>query len=622
MPPEYDKGTVEPRFEGDEALPWELWGSRTVLFFVYDFWFRIAAVGFVVLLVLLGLLLPSIWLVSPPGFLPVVRVSGLDKLQAWQLGRTALAHAAESRFEDSMHAWRGAILNMPCDPALHRGSLTTLIHQDHPSREFLGLGIQNSSWLLRLTRTNRAELELVSEFYEKYELHGWNIRTLGQDGVELTASMAKRLMKAYFLTGDMTQFGVQWQQRKGEMEGDPSLQVYLAAWRLGWGLPSEATEARDAMKRFQNEPTQRLLAHRLSLQAAYAHADLSGYESSLTVLKELHADRIKDHVNLWRLLAHSQRREEAVGEARAFVTPASTPSEAQDLASAFNQLGMQDIALALLEKTTREYPWSGELWALWADILISQKRWDDLRTLALNLRVDPASRDVIGGFAYYLEGLAHWHTQHPERANVSFAKASSGPFDTPLRAYMAAVGMNRLGQSVPAADLLKKAEGTFTNQASFYNQLTIASFQGRLAETLLPAAEKAYQLDPRNRSYANNYAAALLCTRQRPAEALQITLRLLNANPKNPGARINHALALCQNARHEDAARMLEGLNPEQLLPEAVSSLNLAWFEIHVARGDFIQARRVRGHFALNTVFPNQAQWIEQTTARFPVPKG
>lgn len=622
MPPEYDKGTVEPRFEGDKTLPWELWGSRTVLFFFHDFWFRIAAGGFVLLLVLLGLLLPRIWRVSPPGFLPVVRVSGLDKLQAWQLGRTALAHAAEGQFEDSIHAWRGAILNMPCDPALHRGSLTTLIRQDRPRREFLGLGIHNSSWLLRLTQTNRADLELVSEFHEKYENHGWIIRTLGQGGMELTASMAKRLMKAYFLTGDMTQFGVQWQQRKGEMQGDPALQVFLTAWRLGWGLPSEATEARAAMKRFQNEPTQRLLAHRLSMQAAYAHADLSGYESSLAVLKELHEDRIKDHVNLWRLLAHSHRKEEAIREAQAFVTPASTPSDAQDLASAFNQLGMQDIALTLLEKTTREYPRSGELWALWADILITQKRWDELRTLALNLRVDLASRDVLGGFSYYLEGLAHWHTQHPERADESFAKASSGPFDTPLRAYMAAVGMTRLGHSVPAADLLKKAEGTFTNQASFYHQLTIASFQGRLAETLLPAAEKAYQLDPENRSYANNYAAALLCTRQRPAEALQITLRLLHINPNNPGARINHALALCQNARHEDAAKLLEGLNPDQLLPEGVNSLNLAWFEIHASRGDFTQARRVRDHFALNTVFPNQAQWIEQTTARFPVPKG
>lgn len=622
MPPEYENRSVEPTFEGDKTLPWNFWGRRTVLFLFHDFWFRIAAVGLVFLLVFLALFLPKIWEVSPPGFLPLVKVSGLDRLQSWQLRRTALVHAREGRFEDSMAAWRGAILNMPCDVTLHRGSLATLIQQPHPRREFLALGIHDANWLLRLTRTNLADLELVSEFYEKYEIHDWLTRALSREGLELTPAMARRLMRASFLTGDMAQFGAQWRRHKAAAEGDVTMEVYLAAWRLGWGLPSEAAESRSAMNRFQGDPTRRLLAHQLNLQAAYANADLGGYERSLGVLKELHADRVKDHVNHWRLLAHAQRKPEAERAASAFVTPPATPAEALELAGAYNQLGMQDKAVEFLEKFTREYPWSGELWALLADIFISQKRWDDLRTMALNLRVDPASRDALGGFAYYLEGVSYWNTQQPNLAITAFGKAPSEPFDTPLRAYLAAVGMNRLGQSVPAAELLKKAEGAFTNKASFYFQLTVASFQGRLEETLLPAAEKAYQLDPQNRNYVNNYAAALLCTRQRPSEALQLTLRLLNVNTNNPGARINHALALCQNARHEDAAELLSGLDPERLLPEAVNSLNLAWFEIQAARGNFAEARRLREHLALNTVFPSQARWIEKTTARFPVPKG
>src|SRR5258706_14787160 len=56
---------------------------------LFKFWFRMAFLALVFLMVFLSLFLPKVWRTSPPNFLPVVKVSGLDLVQAWSLQRTA-----------------------------------------------------------------------------------------------------------------------------------------------------------------------------------------------------------------------------------------------------------------------------------------------------------------------------------------------------------------------------------------------------------------------------------------------------------------------------------------------------------------------------------------------------
>ena len=69
------------------------WGSRTFLFLFHDVWFRVFLIGMLAGGALVGLLLPKMWVVTPPDFFPPLKSSGLDLAQAWQLKRKAAKHA-------------------------------------------------------------------------------------------------------------------------------------------------------------------------------------------------------------------------------------------------------------------------------------------------------------------------------------------------------------------------------------------------------------------------------------------------------------------------------------------------------------------------------------------------
>src|SRR5437899_1735838 len=115
------------RFPGPQRLKQKLAAKliyspflRLVLF---NFWFRLAFFCFAGLLIFLALFLPRIWQVTPPGFLPVVTISGLDMAQAWSLKRSALRATSAGNFELAADAWNTAIANNPANPELIRGAL-------------------------------------------------------------------------------------------------------------------------------------------------------------------------------------------------------------------------------------------------------------------------------------------------------------------------------------------------------------------------------------------------------------------------------------------------------------------------------------------------------------------
>src|SRR5687767_1739004 len=78
-------------------------------------WFRRAFLLF--LTVLAGALsfLPKIWVTSPKGFLPVVKISLLDRVQAGSLKRSARKAAAAGRFDEASYAWQAALANNRAD---------------------------------------------------------------------------------------------------------------------------------------------------------------------------------------------------------------------------------------------------------------------------------------------------------------------------------------------------------------------------------------------------------------------------------------------------------------------------------------------------------------------------
>src|SRR5204862_4483755 len=73
---------------------------------IFSFWFRLIFAGFLLFLIFLGLFLPRIWRTTPPGFLPVVKISGLDMAQAWPLKRSELRLMNAGDLDQAAYAWR------------------------------------------------------------------------------------------------------------------------------------------------------------------------------------------------------------------------------------------------------------------------------------------------------------------------------------------------------------------------------------------------------------------------------------------------------------------------------------------------------------------------------------
>jgi tetratricopeptide (TPR) repeat protein len=130
-------------------------------------------------------------------------------------------------------------------------------------------------------------------------------------------------------------------------------------------------------------------------------------------------------------------------------------------------------------------------------------------------------------------------------------------------------------------------------------------------ESMLKAAEKGHRLAPEDPVLANNYAAALLLLRQRPAEAIEITRRNFSRAPGDLGVRINHSLALLQNERVEEAGELLSGINLKTLSGFEYSTVQFARFEYFLKRGERSEALAAYREIRPYHLKPPQARWLE-----------
>jgi hypothetical protein len=177
----------------------EDWSLLRQLFF--EKYFRAALLLLALVFTAAALFLPRMVLSTPKDFLPVIRVRALDKVQSWSLARTARRLTAAGELDAALFAWQSAVANDPGDAALSRALVSTLLAEPIPPRKHLGLGANHALWLLRLTQTNRADLDLTVQLFARYglddlvagllrpiendlvvqsELHGWVWDVVGE----------------------------------------------------------------------------------------------------------------------------------------------------------------------------------------------------------------------------------------------------------------------------------------------------------------------------------------------------------------------------------------------------------------------------------------------------------
>jgi tetratricopeptide (TPR) repeat protein len=596
----------------------ERFGGSPFLVFIFDHWFGAFALAFLAGVVALCLFLPRIWKQTPEGFTPVIRVSGLDIWQARSLRSTALKQAAAGRVDESVHAWRSAIANSSANVSLLREGLGYVASLPNPPKEQIEFAINHSLWLLRLGGTNAADAELSFRLLTKYGMEDQVVRLGSRLEDVLTPDSSKLLLTAYFNEGKVLDFDRLWNRHAARFESDPELMLYRRAWMANWGPPSTLQEGRNALVAARSDPKHRILAMRLQLQVSYAMRDEATFAQVLRLLEEERETRLVDHAMHWMLMNALGRRAEAQDLAQNHQASPGSPAEVRMMIVAMNQLGLDAAAITFGEQQLKKFPFDAELWLQQAEGLTRLKMWDDLRSLAVGIRNELSLQGFMDGYSQYLEALAEANLDRQEAARAAADRLGRSVSMTPELSRYVAREMLRIGFPDTAHVLLRPLESDYAKDPAYWFERTSSALMSGNSEDLLLSAERAYALNPSDASIVNNYAASLIVTRTKAAEAVQLSLKVMVSRPGDIGAELNHILALLLIGRHADAEASLRRINSLTLTSSESSIFHMAWFEYHLYRKDWPAARAAYAMIDSRKLVSLQAAWLDEQFKAIP----
>jgi mannose-6-phosphate isomerase len=582
-------------------------------------WFRRVFSVLALLVVFLGLFLPKMWRATPRGFLPVYRISGVDKLQAFMLRRTGEQRFRAGRYGEAAYAWQMALANDPGDADLARGHIKCVLAQEPPDLKNASQALRSAFWVLRLAQTNRADVRLYIRLCEKFRLYELIYQMLLPEATRLDMPLQVAYLKALFYERRLAEFASRWRKLSADQKADPELALFGAAYLAAWGPPETATEGKQRLAAaLSASPPLGIVANRLRLAVSAQVQDLGAFADSLARLEQHHVATAVDHAEYWRLLAALGRKEEAVRLAKDYAFPPSSSTEVIRLAEAQATLGLNEQALELLQRYASQFQYSERLWTTFSNLLLNAKHWDELRELALRVRRLEAVRERLEGYSYYLEGRADWESGRPEPARLAFDRAVRCRFPDASLGLEAAREMARLNQVAAARQLLLQLEKALGQDLDYWQTAFSVAYQAKDDELLLKAARNERQLRPADALFINHYAAALLVARVEAAEAVEVTRRLVQDHPTSAAAIINHSLALLLNHRTKDAETLLSVLRPSALNAEESHAYYLARFELAVAQQQPDATWQALDRIDASRLFPAQQKWLKEAKAKLP----
>lgn len=554
-------------------------------------WFRWSCVALFLLVSTLALGLPRIWIVTPRGCTPVIRVSGVDGLQArWHRDRSEAAwNRGDS--ETAIFEWRQALANQPASIPILRGGLDRLSRQPSRDPARFRVAVGNTLWLLQLTRTNRSDVARAMRVFESFGVDDLLLATARNLSGKPSPHEYAAVLKARFRAGDVEGFAAGWRGFTGNAGLDAELELYHAAWLAGWGKPEEALTAERRLIAAEADSRTRELALRLCLLVLARRGDLARFETTLGDLEDMHASAAIYHVALWRLMASRGRVDEARRRAVQFAGRPVSSLEVRRLAEAYLELGLEDSALNLMDRMVPELGVAPDLWVYHVRELQRRERWDEVRWVSLLMRYSPLLRHSLDGYSHYLEGLYQLSRRGSEAAAAAFRRAAENPTRDASLALEMAGQMIRLGHTGPAQRLLLTREVELDHSPEYWGMLCRTAFAERDVDLLLKAARRHWQLRPDDAGAMNTLAAALIVRHSETELLLYLTKRVFETNPELLPARLNRASALLQAGRKAEARALLSLVDDTQGLPPAERTMiRLARTEQLAADGDAIGA--------------------------------
>jgi hypothetical protein len=264
------------------------------------------------------LVIPKVWLSTPVDFVPQIRISVIDMLQARSLAKSARSLERADHPVEACQAWRSAIANNPGDLALSEAFIRCVLGQENPDAKLIMGGASQAFWLLRLSKTNQTSLELASQMFFRAGLEEELWGLLSSTNVVITADLAKVFAITAFELGEVETFHRTWVQNEKVFRHDGRLSLYHSAWSAIWGPASKAISSLDEINQAADTKDLRVLALRLRGMVAAKRLDSGLLDSTLKSLEEAHGDRLEDHVRVWLLRDYLGHRNDAIKAAKPY----------------------------------------------------------------------------------------------------------------------------------------------------------------------------------------------------------------------------------------------------------------------------------------------------------------
>lgn len=584
---------------------------RTLVLDRAFFW---AFFGLVGTIATIAVSVPRVWQTTPEGF-PRARitVSLIDLVQAWSLSRAAGRAAAAGRYDEAIQASRSALANNLGDPRLHRASLLLLRDMPMGRPEDTVLGLFGGSWLLALTHTNAADLELVLDVLEKHRLSAYALEILGPPPADESPAQQAARARSLITAGRAEEFAALWRTRRATWESDPRQRLYHDAWLAGWDSGTPAIEAMLRLKAASAaEGNPGLTAARLLFLAAVRRGGADDVALALNRLETADSAGVSLHIAYWRFLASAGRFREAQVLAENYGKRPQLAHDAADYAAALMSLGLRTAAIEYLEQHLPRYETHPAVWEVYFAALIDERRWNEVRRAAATARLQSASFEtarILALFAEYRAEMSENRRQGADRLAGELAAARIVDNATALAIARELVRDRREGA---ALKLLLAKRGELREREEFWAVVFNAAIAVKDVPALQESTLEMLRLAPDKPAVLSNRAAMLLAIEDRPAEALEITLRLVTEHPGSAPFQINHAFALLLNRRVDEAWAILRRIRPEGLERQAASAYHLAAAEAEYARGHYTNALAEAEKVATGLLLPPQAARLER----------
>lgn len=559
-----------------------------------------------------AVMVPKVWNAAPPHFSRTIRVSLLDYVQTWNLRRTAMKEKAAGHWEEALVGWRSAIVNNLADAPSHRGVLETL--QDAPwvRAKNLNLALFSAEILIELTQTNRSDTVLVADVLARHRLPELALDLLRPWESDFSPAEEAVWLRSLFAAGQMGAFETRWKSAASRHQADDRMRLYRAAIEAS-GPPAIAVEAMERLRTALTGPVHRLEAARLLCWASARRDDPDEYERGLAVMREMESAMVQDEAGWWVLLVRHDRLEDARKAAKAYrEVPPPTAMEAVQLVRAWSELGLSDLGVAMLKDHAEQYGISFDVWAIYLDLLMERKQWDDLRRVAASLRGNASGKDDVLAMTWYAEAIADLSEGRRTSALAYLKRLEESRVTNPSVVLHLASGLIRADEFETSGRLLKRVESELAKKPDYWMQVMINSQGRKDVKTMQEATSRLLQLQPGSMVGLNVKLGLMLLNRENPSEALTLSVQLTRDGMSSPGSAINHAAALLQNARTAEAGAVLARMDPSRLAPLEKAAWQLAQAEFLGQSGRHAEALPLAEKIDAAQLMPPDAAWLQQ----------